>query len=372
MEPETVALADAAGRVLAEPAQCRRDLPPFAASAMDGYAMRDSDAGPGATLRVIGQAAAGHGFDGAVGPGEVVRIFTGAPVPQEATLVVMQEDVTSQGDRITLGDYGARTNIRHPGADFRAGDGIAAPRRLRPADLALLAAMNVARVTVARRPVVALIATGDELVMPGEDPSPDQIIASNSLGLKAMAEAEGADARLLPIARDNEDSLRTAFRLAEGADLIVTIGGASAGDYDLVAPVATRLGMQCSFDRIAMRPGGSLMAGRLAGSAMLGLPGNPAASMDCGHIFMLPMLRAMLGMGAAPAARQQAPLAVEIAANGPREHYARARLGAGRIAPIGRQDRTLLSQLTQATALLVRPAHDGARKAGEMVEYIPI
>lgn len=373
MGTETVPLIDAAGRVLTRPIVAHRNQPPFSASAMDGYAVRAGDAHPGATLTVIGQAAAGHAFDGAVGAGHAVRIFTGAPVPTGATRVVIQEDVTREGDTIALCaaldpvDY-----IRPAGTDFAMGATLDAPRVLGPTDLALMAAMNITDVPVAHRPVVALIPTGDELVMPGEAPNPDQIIASNSFGLKAMIEAAGATARLLPAARDTIPSLTIAFRMATDADLIVTIGGASAGDHDLVAPVAEALGMERAFYKIAMRPGKPLMAGRLGDSAMLGLPGNPVSSMVCGHLFVLPLLRAMLGLGAKAAPRSQRPLDIDIGPNGPREHYMRATLSATGIAPLDRQDSSLLSVLAQADALLVRPVADGPRKAGEHVDYVAI
>jgi molybdopterin molybdotransferase len=372
-EVERVPLLKAAGRVLAEEVTARRDQPPFAASAMDGYAVAAEGVAPGARYRVIGEAAAGRGYPDPVAAGEAVRIFTGAPLPAGATRVVIQEDVTRDGDQITLNEALDESGyVRPAGGDFRAGARVSAPKLLRPQDLALLAAMNVAEVPVRRRPVAALIATGDELVMPGEDPGPDQIIASNSFGLKAMLEEAGAEARLLPIARDNVASLKTAFALAEGADLVITIGGASVGDHDLVAPVARELAMEQSFYRIAMRPGKPLMAGRLAGAAMLGLPGNPVSSMVCGHVFMLPMIRAMLGLGAAPAPRRRRPLEVDLPENGPREHYMRARLTAEGIAPFDRQDSSLLTVLAEADALLVRPPRDPARRAGEPVDYLPL
>ncbi len=371
--PETVPLASAAGRVLAESVHSRRDQPPFRASAMDGYALRNDEAVPGAILRVTGTSAAGHGFNGTVESGETVRIFTGAPVPTGADRVVIQEDVTRSGDSITLNDGLDRSShIRPVGSDFRAGTAITAPLRLRPADIALLASMNIPEVTVARRPTVALVATGDELVMPGEIPRPDQIIASNAFGLKAMLESAGAQARILPIARDNVASLSTAFEFAKGSDLIVTIGGASVGDHDLVASVAEELGMERAFLRIAMRPGKPVMAGHLGDSAMIGLPGNPVSSLVCGQIFVLPFIRAMLGLERGPAPRGKAKLSCELGSNGPREHYMRARLSEEGIAPFDRQDSSLLTVLGQANALLVRPIGDGPRRAGETVDYIPI
>ena len=374
---ETVGLRAAAGRVLAAPLVARLTQPPFAASAMDGYAIREGDHRAGVVLDVIGESAAGRGFGGAVTDGNAVRIFTGAPVPEGADRVVLQEDVTRYGTRITLGNrLESGANIRPAGQDFREGDRIEAPRRLRPADLGLIAAMNQPQVQVARRPVVALIATGDELVMPGEVPGPDQIVASNSFALSAMAEAEGAEVRLLPIARDSEESLRHILTLAADADLIVTIGGASVGDHDLVGEVAGDMGLERAFWKIAMRPGKPLMAGRIAGSVLLGLPGNPVSSIVCGHLFMLPMLRAMQGLPQGPAPRATARLAEDLPANGPREHYMRATLDRTAampvIRPFDRQDSALLSILTRADALLVRPAGDGPVAAGTEVSYVPI
>ncbi|WP_397542168.1 molybdopterin molybdotransferase MoeA [Roseovarius salis] len=372
--PETVQLQDAAGRVLADRARARRDQPPFSASAMDGYAIANRDARPGATLSVVGEAAAGHGFAGAVGPGQAVRIFTGAPVPEGVDRVVIQEDVTRDGDSITLRDtLDGGPHIRLRGADFADGDAVDPPRRLSAADVALLAAMNVPAVTVVRKPDVALISTGDELVMPGEDPGPDQIVASNTFGLKAMLEAAGARARILPIARDTTASLETAFDLARGADLVVTIGGASVGDHDLVGDVAASMGMERAFYKVRMRPGKPLMAGRMGDAAMVGLPGNPVSAMVCGHVFLLPMIGAMLGLGQAPAPRRTAVLAEDLGPNGPREHYMRARLrGDGTISANARQDSALLSVLAASDALLVRPPQDPPRHAGECVDYIAL
>lgn len=377
VDVEDVELGQAAGRVLARDAVARLTQPPFDASAMDGYAIRDGDHRPGARLCVLGEAAAGRGLARTIGPGEAARIFTGAPVPAGADRVVLQEDVAAAGDCITLGErLEAQTHIRRAGQDFRAGASFSAPRRLGARELALLAAMNLGSVTVRRRPVVALISTGNELVMPGEDPGPDQIIASNALALAAMAKAEGAEARVLPIARDTPAALRQAFDLAEGADLIVTIGGASVGDHDLVGRVAGDLGMQAAFWKIAMRPGKPLMAGRMGSAAMLGLPGNPVSALVCGHVFLVPMLRAMLGLPDPGPRVERALLAEDVGPAGPRAHYMRARLepGAGLplIRPFPRQDSALLSVLAAADALLIRPAGDPARPAGTEAGYIAL
>ena len=370
MANEEVALADAVGRVLAGPVAARRNQPPFPASAMDGYAL--SEATPGKTYTVVGESAAGHGFDQSISVGQAVRIFTGAPVPPGADRVIIQEDVTREGDVITLNDgLDPQSYVRPAGGDFKIGEEMT-PRVLSPSDIALLAAMNVPNVAVKKRPEVALIATGDELVMPGETPGPDQIIASNGLGLTAMLTGFGAQVRMLPIARDNEKSLTQAFQMAAEADLIVTIGGASVGDHDLVAPVADALGMERSFYRLAMRPGKPLMAGQLGTSAMIGLPGNPVSSMVCGLVFIKPMILAMLGLGQNPLPRKTAKLSQDLSENGPREHYMRATVSGQSITPFDRQDSSLLSVLSAANALLVRPVRDPARKAGDTVEYIDL
>ena len=374
---ELVPLRQAAGRVLAAPVLASRDQPPFAASAMDGYAIADAAPAPGAAYRLIGTSAAGHGFNGSVGAGEAVRILTGAPVPRGALRVVIQEDVVVAGSTVTLtGPPDPSLNIREAGADFRVGQGLAAPRRLSAADLALIAAMNVPAVSVRRKPVVAMMATGDELVMPGEVPRPDQIVASNAFALAAMAEGEGATVQLLPIAPDTTAGLRFALDMARAADLIVTIGGASVGDHDLVGQVAASMGMELAFHKIAMRPGKPLMAGRLGGVPLLGLPGNPVSAIVCGHLFLLPAIRALLGLADVAPVMHRATLAAPLAANGPRAHYMRACVvqvdGFPQITAFDRQDSALLTILSAANALLVRPIGDPARAAGEQVQYLVV
>ncbi|MFN4129946.1 MAG: molybdopterin molybdotransferase MoeA [Paracoccaceae bacterium] len=375
VEPVTLALA--CGRYMPQPAIASRDQPPFAASAMDGYAVQ-GDPAAGDRFTVVGEAGAGHAWQGTLGPLQAARIFTGAPLPDGATRVIIQEDVTRDGDIITV-QAGADSgpHIRPAGQDFRIGDALS-PRLLRPNDLALLASMNIALVPVSRRPVVAIIATGDELVMPGEVPGPDQIIASNSFTLKALAEEAGADVRLLPIARDTVESLTYVLGLAEGADVIVTTGGASVGDHDLVAQVAQSLGLQRAFWKIAMRPGKPLMAGRMGHAAMLGLPGNPVSSVVCAHLFLLPMIRALIGLPQQALAPRpcSALLTQDVGPTGPRAHYMRATLGEGEnlplITPCDRQDSSLLSVLSAADALLIRPLGDGPRRAGDVVSYLPL
>ena len=369
---EEVALSDAAGRTLATMAQATRAQPPFAASSMDGYAIIGDRAAPGVTYQVVGEAAAGHGWSGTLTDGQALRIFTGAPVPSGATRVIIQEDVERDGDTITLRDnLDDSLYIRPAGADFPAGFTLPAPRVLTPSDIALLAAMNVAAVTVARKPRVALIATGDELVMPGGEPRADQIIASNIFGLQALIGQSGGTATILPIAADTPDALRETFTAAMASDLIVTIDGASVGDHDLVGQVASDFGLDRAFYKIAMRPGKPLMSGSLRGKPFLGLPGNPVSAMVCGHLFLIPMLRKLLGQVDVLPTEIPATLGADLPANGPRAHYMRAVMDADRIImPAGRQDSALLTVLAEANALLIRPAGDTARPAGHPVKAI--
>ncbi|MGV8955704.1 MAG: gephyrin-like molybdotransferase Glp [Cypionkella sp.] len=375
LSTETIPLRQANGRSMATPATAKLTQPPFAASAMDGYAL-GAEAEAGASFTVIGEAGAGHAFTGSIAANEATRIFTGAPLPQGAVTIAIQEDIRAEGTKITL-TAPARSgdNIRPRGQDFALGTQLA-PRLLRPNDLALLASMNVAQIEAHRRPVVALIASGDELVMPGEDPAPDQIIASNTFALAAMIEAAGGEARMLPIARDTEASLRAVFALTEGCDLIVTVGGASVGDHDLVGKVASDLGLERAFWKIAMRPGKPLMAGRVLGIPMLGLPGNPVSAIVCGHLFLIPMIKAMLALPDPAPQTLRARLGTDLPANGPRTHYMRARLstpdGIPTVTPFARQDSALLTILTEADALVIHPADASALKTGEMVSYLPL
>ena len=370
---EDVPLRHAGRRVLAEAIRAAHAQPPFAASTMDGYAVRGADVRPGTRLRVTGEAAAGGAPAPRVGPGEAVRIFTGAPVPEGADRVVIQEDVSrdGDGDGITLGKgLDEARHIRPAGADFGVGDEMPAGL-LTPARIALAAAMGRPVLRCARRPVVAIVPTGDELRQPGEALGPGQIHASNGYGLAAMVEEAGAEARLLPVARDDERSIGGVIGLADGADLIVTMGGASVGDHDLIGPVLAAMGMERSFWRIAMRPGKPLMAGRLGAAAVIGLPGNPVSSLVCGRVFLVPMLRRMLGLDWEEPWRE-ASLEHAVEANGPRQHYMRAAITPGGLRIAERQDSSLLSVLANADHLAVRPPHDPARNVGERLQVIPL
>ena len=371
LDIETIPLSQASGRVLAVSAVAERDQPPFPASAMDGYALNSAGAAMGASYQVVGESAAGHGYDRSVPKGACVRIFTGAPVPAGCDRVIIQEDVERSGDIITLRDnLDSKFYVRTKGFDFTCGQTFDALKLLGPNDVALLAAMNVPQVQVYRKPIVALISTGDELVMPGETPNPDQIIVSNTFGLAAMLRDIGAEVRVLPLARDTLQSLEQAFSLAEGADVVVTIGGASVGDHDLVAKAAEKHGVQRQFYKVAMRPGKPLMAGRLGDAMMIGLPGNPVSAMVCGKIFLRPVIRALQGLPKESAPRLRVQLSHPIAQNGGREHYMRAVYKNGMVRVFERQDSALLSVLAASNALIVRAPFAEALDAGADVDVI--
>lgn len=370
---ETIGLEAAYGRALLDAPPTALTNPPFDSAAMDGYALRDADL-PG-PLTIIGEAAAGHPWHGIPRPGTAIRIFTGAPVPAFYDRVEMQENTIRDGDRVTVINPSTERHIRPRGSDFVAGHRLAPGRRLSAADIGLLAAMNIPRVQVARRPVVAILPTGDELLQPGATPRQGQIIASNHLAIAALATQAGAQPRLLPIAGDTASDLQEGLNAAQGADLLVTIGGASVGDRDMIAKIAPDQGFKRDFHKISMRPGKPLLSGMLGTMPLLGLPGNPVSAIICGILFMQPLLRAMQGINPGPK-RHRARLARALPPEGSREHYLRAILKPGedlpRADPFERQDSALLSVLSSAEALLVRPAGDLAREAGEILDYIPL
>lgn len=308
-----------------------------------------------------------------------MRIFTGAPLPAGADAVVIQENTERDGARVIVREGTPdRGHVRHTGFDFRTGEILLqAGRRLGPREVALAAAMGHGTVPVHRTPRVAVISTGDELVAPGSRPGPGQIISSNHLGVAALAEAAGAEAELLGIARDTRESLEAHFARAEGADVIVTIGGASVGDHDLVGPVLAARGMALSFWKIAMRPGQPLMFGRLGPARVMGLPGNPVSSLVCTRVFLVPLLRALLGQPARDERPIQASAGVALEANGPRQHYMRATTTAAPaglpvVTPVRSQDSSLLAPLAQADCLLVRPPHAPAAPQGALVPILPL
>ncbi len=378
VDVENVRIDDAAERVLAEPLAALRTQPPFPASAMDGYAVRAADLKVAARLAVIGEAPAGTPFAGIVGPGQAVRIFTGSPVPEGADTILIQENA-KRVDRQTvevLETVAAGRHIRRAGLDFTEGEALLdAGRVLDAAALSLAAAANHASVTVWRRPLVALIATGDELLPPGSQTGPGQIIASNGYGVASIARAVGADIRDLGIVADDRDRIAARIQeaLAAKADIIVTLGGASVGDHDLVNEVLTGLGMRTDFWKIAMRPGKPLMFGRLGATRVLGLPGNPVSTLVCGHLFLKPLVAALAARPFTPDIRE-ARLGGDMNANDQRQDYVRARISVdaqGLVAtPFGTQDSSMLKLLADANGLIVRPPHAPAAPIGASVPVL--
>ena len=370
---ETVTIDRAAWRVLAADISALRTQPPFNASAMDGYAVRAADvASTPTTLRMIGEAPAGRGFAGTVGPGETVRIFTGAPVPQGADAVLIQENARALGGGVVeaLEPVAAYRNIRRQGLDFNEGDALlAAGRILDPAALSLAAAANHASLQVVRKPLVAVLATGDELLPPGSTPGPDQIIASNAYGIAAVVQRAGGDTLDLGIVPDDRQAIGAAIRRAldAGADIVVTLGGASVGDHDLVRDVLAGAGMELDFWKIAMRPGKPLMFGRFGRVRVLGLPGNPVASLVCSTLFLAPLVARLAGLPHELDMRD-AVLGSAMAENDQRQDYVRARVerrdGALVATPFTTQDSSMLRTLADANALMVRPPHAPAADVG--------
>ena len=375
---EMVALGDGLGRVLADDLASRRTQPPAAVSAMDGYAVRAEDlARTPAELRIVAEIAAGAAWAGKVGQGEAARIFTGAPVPEGADAIVIQEDCERAGDLVSVREAAkAGAYVRPAGLDFAEGDVLLrAGRRLNSRDIGLAAAMNRPWLPVARRPRVALLATGDEIALPGEPLGPQQIVSSSGPGLGALVAEAGGVPISLGVAEDSVDSLRARAAGAEGADILVTMGGASVGEHDLVQEALAADGLEVDFWRIAMRPGKPLMFGRMGGSLVLGLPGNPVSAFVCALLFLRPLIDAMLGLPAGPPAREPARLGTDLAANDRREDYLRARLapdgeGLPVATPFARQDSSMLARFVEADALLVRAPHAQPASAGDLVEII--
>jgi molybdopterin molybdotransferase len=371
---ETVALDAAHHRVLARDVVALRTQPPQAMSAMDGYAVRSADAShPAARLKVIGEIAAGRPFDRPIGAGEAARIFTGGVIPEGADAVVIQEDTVVDGGSIDITEAAVPgRHIRPAGIDFHQGDILlAAGARLTDRDLSLAAGMNYPDLAVRRRPKVAVLATGDELVMPGYEPRHGQIVYSNGYALRALARHEGAETVDLGIAADTVEATTQGIRRARdsGADILITTGGASVGDHDLVKQSLEAEGVTMAFWRIAMRPGKPMMHGRLDAVRVIGLPGNPVSSYVCAFLFLVPLIRALSGLSVVQHARETALLGRDVAANDQREDYLRARLevradGALIATPVNHQDSSLLGNLAAAGALVIRPPFAAAAAAG--------
>lgn len=375
---EMVALGDAHGRTLAEDLQAKLTQPPFAASAMDGYAVRRVDlASLPVRLTLIGSSAAGHPFGAPIGPSEAVRIFTGAVVPDGADWIVIQENTRPENGAVTVLEAGDSSNIRPLGGDFHAGQTLL-PRgkRLNARDLMLAAQMNQPAVPVIRRPKVAILASGDEILPPGSQPGPGQIISSIPAALASLIRQWGGEPTALGIARDTMESLGEFIESASGHDILVTIGGASVGDHDLVSRALQAADFSMGFHKIAMRPGKPLMYGGRGAQRVLGVPGNPVSAVLCSYIFLLPLIAALTGQADPQNAEMTAELAAPIEANGPRQHYMRARFipraGSRLVAPMPSQDSSLITMLATAECLIIRPPYAPPAEAGEEIPILPL
>lgn len=377
---EMVSVADAAGRVLAIPPMARLTQPPADLSAMDGYAVRavDVPAAP-ATLTLVGQAPAGGSYDQVLQPGEAVRIFTGGPLPAGADSIVIQEDTKADGAAITILEAPRPgRHVRKAGLDFKAGDSpFAAGRMLTSRDVALAAAMNLPWLSVHRKPRIAILSTGDELVMPGEPVGRNQIVSSSGIAVAALVRGWGGEPTLFDIARDDARLIEDRIDAGAQHDLLITLGGASVGDHDLVQASLKAQGFAMDFWRIAMRPGKPLMFAAKQRARVLGLPGNPVSTMVCALLFLKPAIEKMLGQRGDLIDTQPARLAADVKQNDQREDYVRATVMRGPdgslvVEPHPVQDSSMLSVLAGSNALLVRPPHDPARAKGEVVQIIDL
>jgi molybdopterin molybdotransferase len=379
---EKVELLRARGRTLAHAVISKVDNPPFDASAMDGYAVRAEDVATApATLTVIGEAGAGKPFTGVLGKGEAVRIFTGARVPGGSDAIVIQENVTASGTGVTVLEPAAKgANVRTQGQDFAEGETLIAPGRLLTArDVLISASCGYSELSVVRKPIVAILSTGDELVPPGQPLGPGQISGSNAYGLAGVVEAAGGEARFLGIARDSLASLDEFISAADEADILVTSGGASVGDHDLVRPALEKAGAKLDFYKIAMRPGKPLFFGSRNPDGKrqycVGLPGNPVSAMICARVFLVPLIGRLLGRET-PFEAVEAVLTDAIPANGPREHYMRGELGVStvpaRVTAFKKQDSGLVKFLQRANCLVVIPANAPALDAGATVRVLKL
>jgi molybdopterin molybdotransferase len=377
--PEQVSVADAVGRVLAEDVAARRTQPPFAVSAMDGYAVRADDLGTiPVTLRIVAEIPAGAGFGGRLGPGEAARIFTGAPLPDGSDTIVIQEDTERDGERVEIREGAPRGRyVRRAGLDFAEGEVLLkTPRRLTPRDIGLAAAMNRPWLFVHRRPRIAILSTGDEIVMPGDPIGPHQIVSSNALALSAFVTASGGVPVLVGNAPDDPEALRHIAAAAAGVDLFVTTGGVSVGEHDLVRGVLSEDGLSIDFWEIAMRPGKPLMFGHYRGVPMVGLPGNPVSTLVCALLFLKPAIDRLSGLPEGADGPLTARLGAAVKQNDRRQDYLRARLvraadGVLETVPFEVQDSSVMRPLASSDCLVVRPPHAPALPAGSMVPIVP-
>lgn len=375
---EIVSLAHACNRVLAQTVEARLTTPPEDVSAMDGYAVRAADTQAKAHLKLVGEAPAGHPFTGQIGAGETVRLFTGSVVPKGADAVLIQENTSPQPDGIVVNEpVLAGKNIRRAGQDFRAGDEVLqAPKRLSVRDIGLAGAAGQPWLHVYRRPRVAILCTGDEIALPGEPVPPGGIANSNAAMLVAFVSAHGGEPVLLPIARDTPEAIAAGARAAQGADLLLTTGGASVGAHDLVQAGLASQGFILNFWKIAMRPGKPMIFGHINEMPFLGLPGNPVSAYVCALLFLGDALAALSGLPPMPHYFETARLGAPMKENDQREDYVRATLshdGEGWVVtPFKTQDSSMLSALSAAGALIRRPPYAAAAAVGDNVTYLKL
>ena len=378
LPPEQVSIVEVLGRVLAEDVAARRTQPPFAVSAMDGYAVRAEDvAAVPVELRIVAEVPAGAGFGGHVGPRETARIFTGAPLPAGTDTIVIQEDTQRDGDRVQVLEGAPRGRyVRREGLDFAEGDILLkAGRRLTARDIGLVAAMNRPWLFVHRQPRIGILSTGDEIVMPGDPIGPHQIVSSNSLALSAFVTACGGIPVSVGNAPDDPEALRQIAAATRGVDLLVTTGGASVGEHDLVRDVLGSDGLELDFWQIAMRPGKPLMVGSYRGTPMVGLPGNPVSTLVCALLFLRPALERLSGASTPAEAAPTARLGAALPKNDRRQDYLRSRLaraadGVLEVFPFEVQDSSMMRLLSEADCLVVRPPNAPAIAAGATVPIV--
>lgn len=377
---EAVGLIAAEGRVLAAGVAALHTQPPFDSSAMDGYAVRSADvAKVPATLTLVGESQAGKRFTGTLKSGEAVRIFTGAPIPAGADTVVIQENTEPAGTNVTVREAApAGANLRRAGGDFRKGERLLPMGHYLDAGAIMLAAAaGHGSLSVRARPRVAILATGDELVEPGAELGPDQIVSSNTYGLAALVARAGGAPELLGIAPDSREEIESKIRAAAGSDVLVTIGGASVGDRDLVRPALEACGMVLDFWKVNVRPGKPMLFGRMGETRVLGLPGNPLSCLVTARVFLVPLIYRLLGQSQARTQVSSATLTQDLPANGARQHYMRAKLAAGEggtllATALPSQDSAFVAGLGEAEALIVRAPNAPAAPAGSRVDFIPL
>ena len=370
---ETISIFNAVGRVLAQKVISKINQPPFSSSAMDGYAISDKMPKVGSHYRIIGEASAGKTFNEEIGNAEAVRIFTGAPIPKGAQKVVVQENIKRSGDTVKIiSDDNSNNYIRPQGCDYQSGTSIEPNIILDASTLALIASMNISSVAVYKKPTVAIITTGNELIMPGERLEKGKIVSSNSVGVSARLLLNGANTKILPIAKDDPDSLRYIINISLASDFIVTIGGASVGEYDIVKDVLLELGLKIKFSKVSIRPGKPLFSGKLGSSTVIGLPGNPVSALVCTEIFIVPAINKFLKLNSNNHRTRYAKLSNIIPKNGSRTHYMRGQFDedSNLIKVSCKQDSSLLSVLVKSNALVVREPYAEAIQEGRLVPII--